>query len=217
MQCHRRSTSSLLDYVCESSDGEWAHHDQESLARGCPQGFELLNPGNPFLYNLRDQDRWGRPQYLAATCDVCIELNDVIRSDMDDYAAEEAVEGPEVPDYHPMQPPRQIDLVQNWETFGGTSEEDMLLEFTMGGEIVRRRYTNEELQLLQEEWAQCRNRNFYYEDQRTFYPHEYLEYLQANPEHESNMREELEEEDRLQREIRLHQWRQLMGDAPYPY
>ena len=82
---------------------------------------------------------------------------------------------------------------------------------------MRRRFTDEEWQEIGAEYARLHDRAVYCEYQQSFNPGAYLEYLRANPNHQSNMRAELEAQDRMQRELQLNQWRNIVGDDHYQH
>ncbi len=183
----------MHNYICEASDGDMANYGSNPPTGGCPNGFPYLNVNNAIVTVLGDRDEEDRPLFLSGYCDVCVERQDQLRYELHEYQDEPAGGNiVEVPDHHPMQGPRQVGIIQAWNDFGGPHPEDQLLFYTRDGNIVTRRYTNEEWDAIQEEAALVQDRDIYHDDQHTFNPSTYFEYLRTHPEHESNMREHME-------------------------
>ena len=164
-----------------------------------------------------DRDRYGRPWFLSGPCDVCVEREDQLRFELQEYQDEPAAEPiEEVPDHHPMQPPNQIDLIQAWDTFGGPNPEDQLLYYRLDGAIVRRRYTNEEWDMIQHEAALLEDPEIYHDDHHSFSPSGYFNYLRAHPKHQSNMREHMDVHDQMIDEVRAHMEQQQRQQEEQP-
>ena len=133
-ECQRIASRSLIEYQCYTNTRDWGTWGGRCPSPGrCDDGWDLRNAHAPIENFYPDRDQTGRQQFMPFPCDVCQERNDQAERERAEYEQEEAVAGPDIPDLHPMQPPRQVDIIRNWETFGGPNPEDLLLQYTLDG------------------------------------------------------------------------------------